>query len=70
MQISKAKAGGEARFIDLHTTQHLEWHKSLLAELKAKAKKMGIEKPTDAMLETMAKEIAEGKADTEDSPLE
>ena len=60
LQIAKAEAGQEARFIDLHTTQHLEWHVSLLAELKAKAKKAGFKNPSDAMLRSMAQEIADG----------
>lgn len=62
MQLEKAKSGGEARFIDQHTTSHLDWHTGLLKELKAAAKMAGIANPSNKMLRAMAKDIADGRS--------
>ena len=62
MQLEKASSGGEARFIDQHTTSHLDWHSGLLKELKAAAKNAGIANPSSKMLRAMAKDIADGRS--------
>lgn len=59
MQLAKATLGEQPRFIDKHTTQHLDWHAALKAELQDRAKKAGIKNPTQALLSLMAKTIAE-----------
>ena len=62
VQIEKARRGGEPRFIDQHTTSHLDWHTALLKELKAAAKSAGVLNPSSKMLRAMAKDIADGKS--------
>jgi len=58
-QLAKARAGEVARFIDLHTTQHLDWHPGLRAELQGAAMKAGIRQPSDELLRAMARDPSE-----------
>lgn len=62
VQIERARNGSQARFIDQHTTQHLEWHSQLMDELKLTAKKNGIVKPSKTELENLARDWADGRS--------
>jgi hypothetical protein len=69
LQLAKARAGEEARFIDRHMTQHLDWHAGLKAELREAAQKAGIRQPSSTLLGSMARELSDDRHNDGPPPL-